>query len=174
MKKVLYLLRHAKSSWADAAAADHQRPLNARGREACRLLARHMDERGIRPARVLCSSSARTRETLQRISAELDWMPSVEFVDMLYLAPVRVVLREIGARGGGAPSLMVIGHNPGLEELAERLVGKGRIELRTDLARKFPTGALAAIGFDIHDWREIAPGAGTLEHFVVPAQLTLS
>ncbi len=174
MKKILYLLRHAKSSWADAASADHQRPLNARGREACRLLARHMDGRGIRPARVLCSSAARTRETLQRIGAEMDWMPSVEFIDMLYLAPIRVVLREIAARGGSAPSLMVVGHNPGLEELAERLTGERLIELRTDMARKFPTGALATLSFDIHDWREIAQGGGTLEHFVVPAQLAVS
>ena len=124
MVKRLFLLRHAKSSWATPGQADHERPLNGKGREACALLAAHFAAASIRPARVLCSTATRTRETLQRIAAELGWKPLADYREGLYLASAANLLKAIQG-AGTTESLLLIGHNPGIEDLAADLGGDG-------------------------------------------------
>ena len=116
--KRLALVRHAKSSWADPALADHDRPLNARGRRAAALVGEHLRAEGMEPDLVLCSSATRARQTLELF--ELAPATDIVIEDQLYGAAARELLvrmRRIPARVGSA---MVIGHNPGLEELVER------------------------------------------------------
>lgn len=170
MVKRLFLLRHAKSSWSDPDQADHERSLNSRGREACRLLAAHFAARNIRPSLVLCSAAARTRETFDRLAHALDWEPVVDYREGLYLASAANLLRAIQG-SGVAESLMLVGHNPGLEDLAADLAGDGDPDARANLHRKYPTGGLATFRADLSDWRQAAPGKFYLESFVTPAEL---
>jgi phosphohistidine phosphatase len=158
----LYLLRHAKSSWDDAGLADHDRPLAKRGRQATKAIARHVRERRIAPELVLCSTARRTRETLQRIAPALG-TPEVSYEDELYGASARELMERVREVPAGTGSAMLIGHNPGIGDLAAVLVGRA-------VASKFPTAALATLEFE-GDWREAGPGRAELVEFVVPRDL---
>ncbi len=168
MDKTLYLLRHAKSSWENPALADHDRPLASRGRRASRVIAQHLRSQGIAPTLVLCSSSARTRETLERISAGLGKQIEARIEKDLYMASESDLLERLHEVGAGVDSVMLIGHNPGLQELALSLAGKG-VDLKR-LTEKFPTAALATLAFG-GSWAELTTGAAELVAFVTPKEL---
>jgi phosphohistidine phosphatase len=158
----LLLLRHAKSSWEQPALADYDRPLAKRGLKAAPRMGAEIGALGLRPDLVLCSGAKRTRETLDLVLAALG----------VYMAPPTGLVQILRRQPDGAATVMVVGHNPGLEELAELMVGKGDEELRETLEEKFPTCALAVITFDAKAWADIAPGTGTLTRFLTPARLT--
>lgn len=168
MAKTLLLLRHAKSSWDDPGLADHDRPLAPRGRRASALIAGYLRKRSISPARVLCSSSSRTRETLERISGGFCGEVEVEIEEGLYEASAGDLLARLRKVDDGVESLMVIGHAPAIPQLARRLAGRGAGVER--LQGKFPTGALAALSFE-GDWEDLARGAAELVDFVKPREL---
>lgn len=162
--KRLYLLRHAKSSWDEPGLDDRDRPLAPRGRKACRKLARHIRHEGIRPELVLCSSARRARETLELIGDALG-DPAVEVEDELYAADSERMLRRLRTLPEGAASVLLIGHNPGLQDLAAGLASGS-----TRLAEAFPTGALASLAFD-RPWFDLGQGAAELVAYVVPREL---
>jgi phosphohistidine phosphatase len=155
--KRLYVLRHAKSSWDDADLADHDRPLSARGRRAADAIGRHLRAERIEPELVLCSSSTRTRETLARIGLE------GEIERELYGASAGELIARLRALPGSVESVLVLGHNPGMHDLARALADGPRDD--------YPTGALATIDLDVDDWSAIAPGRGRLIDFVRPREL---
>ena len=168
MAKTLFLLRHAKSSWEDPNLADHDRPLAPRGRRASKLIAAYLRAHEITPGLVLCSSSARTRETLERISTGFGGRVEVEIEEGLYTASAGDLLARLRKLSGDVESPMLIGHAPAIPELARYLVGGG-----DDLERlrgKFPTAALATLSFR-GSWTELAPGAAQLVDFVKPREL---
>jgi phosphohistidine phosphatase len=168
MSKTLLLLRHAKSSWDDPRLADHDRPLAPRGRRASELIAAHLRAHRITPGLVLCSSSARTRETLARIWPGLAGEVEVEIEEGLYGASADDLLTRLHQLSSNVESLMVIGHAPAIPELARRLAGCG-----ADLARlegKFPTAALAMFSFE-GSWQGLLPGTAELVDFVKPREL---
>jgi phosphohistidine phosphatase len=171
MAKTLFLLRHAQSSWDDPNLADHDRPLAPRGRRASRLIAAYLQERRITPALVLCSSSARTRETLARISPGLAGEVEIEIEQDLYGASGGDLLARLGKVSDSVESLMLIGHAPAIPELVRRLAGRGPGSER--LGGKFPTAALATVSFE-GSWQELAPGAAELVDFVKPRELEAS
>src|SRR4051812_9065087 len=123
--KALYLLRHAKSSWADDSLADHDRPLASRGKKATRVLARHLFDAGIRPALVLCSTAARARQTFEGVAASLGDDVDVWEEESLYGAGSSALLRRLRRLPPAVPSVMVVAHNPGLEDLAMDLIEGG-------------------------------------------------
>jgi phosphohistidine phosphatase len=171
----LVLLRHAKSSWADGALSDHDRPLAKRGLKAAPVVGAALARLDIHPDVVLCSSAARTRETLALVLPQLGGAPEVICEDAIYMAtPASLLSRLRGLRDADAAprTVMVVGHNPGLEELAALLAGSGGEEALELMAEKFPTGAVAVIAFDAASWAEISPGAGKLLHFLTPKGLT--
>jgi phosphohistidine phosphatase len=171
----LLLLRHAKSSWDNPALADYDRPLAKRGQKAAPRMGAEIAGLNPRPERVLCSGAARASETLSLVLPALGApAPEVVYDDAIYMAPPAQLLARLRKLAGpGAPqSVMVVGHNPGLEELAELLVGDGDGDARQRMAAKFPTCALAVITFDVKSWSDIGPGSGTLTRFVTPARLT--
>jgi phosphohistidine phosphatase len=161
--KRLLLLRHAKSSWDETGLADHDRPLAPRGRQAAKLMAGHLRD-GISPSLVLCSSARRTRDTLRllglggevRIERELYGASEDELLDRLRRVPDTV------------ESVMLVAHNPAIQELALRLAGGGA--KLADVQRKFPTGALATLTF-ADRWRELRPGCAELAGFVTPKEI---
>jgi phosphohistidine phosphatase len=166
----LYLLRHAKSSWDNTALEDRARPLAPRGWKATQLIGAHLRSEGIEPELVLCSSSRRTRETLEGVEPG----GQVLIEDDLYSAGPGEVLARLHAIDDGIGSVMVIGHNPTLQKLALRLVGRraddGEGSPLAEIKRKFPTGALATIEFE-GPWRELSEGRGELSAFVRPKSL---
>jgi phosphohistidine phosphatase len=166
--KRLFLLRHAKSSWDDPGLADEDRPLAPRGRRAATLIAEWLGRERVSPALVLCSSATRARETLERIAPALGEGVRVQIEPGLYAASERHLLERLRAVQEGVESLMLIGHNPGLEELALRLAGRG--EKLADVRRKYPTGALATLEFNGR-WSELGPEEAELTDFVTPKQL---
>jgi phosphohistidine phosphatase len=167
--RVLQLLRHAKSSWRDGDLADRERPLNARGHQAGRLLAAHF-ARESPPDLVLCSSARRTRETFDHIVRAYAAAPPVLMEDGLYLAGAQAIMRRIEAVPDTVETLLVIGHNPGLHELASMLARHGARRDRARLTDKFPTGALASFRV-AGRWRDLAHAPLALTSYVTPSDL---
>jgi phosphohistidine phosphatase len=163
----LLLLRHAKSSWDDPSLADRDRPLAPRGHRAAERMADHLRSDVPHPDLVLCSPALRTRETLDRMSkAFVDAEVIVD--DELYGAGEDVLLEQIRTVDDRFETVAVIGHNPGIHDLAIALAESGA-ELGR-MGAKFPTGALAVLAFD-GPWRDVSPGGGLLEAFVTPKDL---
>jgi len=167
MMKRLYLLRHAKSSWDDPGLRDHERPLAPRGRRAAAKLGDHLRTEGVRPELVLCSSAVRARETLERISDALG-EAEVHVERDLYAADAAELLERLREVADTIGSVLMIAHNPGLQDLALELARTGGDLPR--LREKLPTGSLATLAFE-GGWRDLAPGAATLLALVVPRDL---
>jgi phosphohistidine phosphatase len=162
----VYVLRHAKSSWDDPGLADHDRPLNERGRRAAKAMRRHLQEQGIAPDVVLCSSALRARQTLERLAPAL---ASSVVEPQLYGAGARTLLNRLRALPDGVDSVMLVGHNPGLQEL---VLGLAAPSLERDrVALKFPTAALATLAFDAARWVALGPGAARLVAYTRPRDL---
>jgi phosphohistidine phosphatase len=167
--KQLFLLRHAKSSWDDPTLADHDRPLSARGRRAAKLMAEHLRREGIAPELVLCSPSRRTRQTLTRIApAGLGENVDVQIDSELYTASAAKLLEVLHEVPDEVESVMLIGHNPGIQDLALSLARGGSEVVR--VRSKFPTAALATLELD-GSWRELVPGGAELVSLVKPKEL---
>ena len=169
----LLLMRHAKSSWDDPKLSDHARPLNARGRGAAIAMRNVMRDLGLEPDLILVSSA---RRTLQTLAALEPWneTPIVEAMDGLYLASGAALLATLNSTAETARSVLLIGHNPGLHELAMILAGAHAFtdpgpDLRR-LADGFPTGALAEFAIDC-PWSMLGDGKARLRRFVVPRDL---
>jgi phosphohistidine phosphatase len=165
---ILYLLRHAKSSWDDPAIPDRDRPLAPRGFRACELVAEYLRRHEITPWLVLCSSSTRTRQTLEGVSAGFSCPVEALIEHGLYGATATELLERLRVVDGSVASVMLIGHNPAIQELATNLVRP--TTPRDALKDKFPTGALAT--FELAStWAALAPGSATLTAFVNPREL---
>lgn len=141
--KTLFLMRHAKSSWADAGLTDFERPLKTRGENASRLMGRLLQQNGLVPAHVLSSSAARAEATARLVLGELTPRPALELRDELYHASPRTLVKFLCATDDRHDSLLLIAHNPGLEELLERW---------TKEYVRFPTAAVALFRFDVERW----------------------
>lgn len=167
--KRLYLLRHAKSSWDDPTLADQDRPLAPRGRRAAKVIAKHLGRKGISPELVLYSPSTRTRQTLKRLAPGLRENADIRIEPELYTASAAVLLEVLHEVPDEIASVMLIGHNPGIQDLALNLAGVGSEIAR--LRSKFPTAGLATLEFN-GTWRELAPGSAELVSFVKPKELS--
>ena len=165
--KRLFLLRHAKSSWEDPGLEDHERPLAPRGRRAVQVLGEHLRENDIRPVQVLCSTSRRTRETLEGVAPGGETLIESE----LYNADAQQLLERLRRVSEDVESVMVIGHNPTLQIIALRLsedeASNGDGTHRAQISQKFPTGALATLTFDCA-WSQLGPGCARLTAYVRP------
>ncbi|SDF82408.1 phosphohistidine phosphatase [Limimonas halophila] len=169
--KTLYLLRHAKSAWDDPALTDHERPLAPRGEDAAPRVGRTLRDMGAAPDRVLCSSARRARQTWALIAPELDHDAPVEVRDDLYDADATDLLDAIHAVPAAVEQLIVVGHNPSMERLAEALAGDGNAAALQELHAKYPTGAVAELRFDLESWDGIESGRGHLTRFHKPKKL---
>jgi phosphohistidine phosphatase len=170
MNRRLLLLRHAKSSWDDPGLPDHDRPLAPRGRRAVDAMHDHFAERRIAPDLVLCSTARRTVETWEAIAPAVPSAVTVEFDDDLYGAAASTLLRRVRRVSDDVDCVLVVAHNPGMEDLAQGLVGAGDTELRQRLDWKFPTGALATLTIP-PSWADLYWGAAELADYVVPRDL---
>jgi phosphohistidine phosphatase len=169
MTRQLYLLRHLKSSWDDPDLADHDRPLAPRGRKAGILLQEFLRTQAIRPDLVMVSSARRARETLDALQP-WETPPQVEIGSALYHASPETILDLIRAAPKAARVLLVIGHNPGLQDFAVLLCADRGGALARRMAESFPTGALAQFDLD-RPWAHLEMGGGKVTGFVTPKAL---
>jgi phosphohistidine phosphatase len=160
----LYLLRHAKSSWKESGIPDHDRPLAGRGRRAAKAMAAHLQAERVRPELVLCSSATRARQTFERV--EPLGAREVHIERELYGADAATLLARLRDVPAGVGSVMVIAHNPGLEDLTRVLARQD-----DELGEKFPTGALATLAFGDREWASLERGTAELIDVVRPREL---
>jgi phosphohistidine phosphatase len=164
----VHVLRHAKSSWDDPSLRDHDRPLNGRGRRAAKAMARHIREAGIAPELVLCSTATRARQTLERIEPVLGERETHVEAE-LYGASARSLLTRLRAVPDTVGSVLLIGHNPGFQELVLELAAPGAA--RRKVEAKFPTAALATLAHE-GAWDALAAGGAELVGYVRPRDLS--
>lgn len=163
----LFLLRHAKAV-AQHADGDRARGLTVGGRDAARAIAAAITERRVAPSLVLCSDSARTRETLEIVLPTLKPRPEIVYDEALYLADAKQLLQRLRRVDEDVRSVMLVGHNPGLQEFAVMLSDQPTGPLMARLTRDFPTAALARFEVNL-SWPALERGSARLTAILVPA-----
>ena len=164
----LMLLRHGKAT--PDATKDMDRPLAACGREAVPRIAAHLAAEQLFPDLALVSPARRARETWELVEPALGPVRA-RFEPLIYEAPPERLLAVIRGVEPAIHTLLLVGHNPGFEDLARLLVGHGDRYASARMAKKYPTAGLAVIDFDIEDWAAVKPGSGRLDRFVTPKSL---
>jgi phosphohistidine phosphatase len=160
----LLLLRHAHAA---AGPDDHERPLDARGQREGAWLADVVSRLAEPPSLVLCSSARRARETFEALRPALPREPRVAVERGLYPASAGQLLERVGVEADET-SVLVVGHNPAIEDLARALAARGEADALARLRAKFPPASLAVLAFDVATWSDVKPGAGRLEEFAIP------
>ncbi|HEX8070724.1 MAG TPA: histidine phosphatase family protein [Pyrinomonadaceae bacterium] len=160
--KTLLLMRHAKSSWADPALADFARPLNDRGRQAAPRMGRFLLQRALKPELVVCSPAERARQTAALVTEAAQVTAPTRYDGRIYEASAERLLEVVRELTEPHASALLVGHNPGLEQLIATL---------TNVHERMPTAALACVAFDLTAWRAVAPRAGRLAWLARPKEL---
>jgi phosphohistidine phosphatase len=166
--KTLTLLRHAKSGWDDPSLSDFARPLNARGRGAARAMGREMRALGLAFDRIVASPAVRVTETVLGLTEGYGPIAPV-YDEHVYLASLDRLLDIVRATDDIYATLLIVGHNPGMERLA-LLLSRGEA-LHDEVALKYPTGALTEIALPIDHWRDAAESGGSIARFLRPRDL---
>lgn len=168
---VLYVLRHAKSSWGDPDLPDRERPLAPRGERAAALLGAYLAQEQVRPDRVLCSPARRAVQTLAALCAHWSGAPEPSLEEDLYGASAAELAERLRRVPGEIASVLLVGHNPGLHDLACALAGTGPPEELRRLRQKLPTAGWVELLLPGPTWRDLAPGRAELRRFRVPRDL---
>ena len=171
--KRLFLLRHAKAEPGDAGTEDFDRNLMLSGVQDGAAMARYLRKSEYGVDLILCSSSARTTQTAELVLKEIE--APIEYRANLYLADAARLIAATRGAPAAASGLMLVGHNPGMEDAAARLarepVRRKERARHEALEEKFPTCALAVLEFDVGRWRDVKEGSGKLIEFVRPKDL---
>jgi phosphohistidine phosphatase len=160
--KTLLLMRHAKSSWADPGQPDFERPLNERGRHTAPVIGRFLVSRALKPEVVVCSPAERARETAALVLEAAEQSPTVRYDARIYEANAARLVEVVKEIAEPDASALLVGHNPGMEELITLLTGE---------RERMPTAALACVLFDLATWAEVAAQTGRLAWLVRPKEL---
>ncbi len=163
MTRTLILMRHAKSSWDDLSLADHQRPLNARGRDSATAMGHWLKTLGFVPQEALISDSQRTQETCERLGCDVNVILSKS----LYLGGADIMMNVLRTSATGDVVLM-LGHNPGIAEFAARLVSQAPRHKRF---ADYPTGATTIMRFDALTWADVTWSSGVVVDFAIPREI---
>jgi phosphohistidine phosphatase len=169
--KTLYLLRHAKSDWESEFSLDHERGLAPRGEKAAKQISRYWDEIGFHVDTCYCSDAVRCLKTWEILETHYSSTDHFEERSEIYQADLDSLLDLVRYAPETSQSLLLIGHNPGLEELAEYLIlGERREELHNPLFTKFPTTAFLGISLSVESWRDISPGHASIILYWIPGK----
>ncbi|MFM5955158.1 MAG: SixA phosphatase family protein [Novosphingobium sp.] len=170
--KILGLFRHAKSDWQDPRARDFDRPLNERGREGAAVMGRHVRDHGVAWDRIISSPALRCTETIE-IACEAAGRPmAVNWDRRIYLASSTTLADLLRETEGDPKAVLMVGHNPGLEDLIFDLVpDDGSSPLRDVVEVKFPTASFAVLELDIDRWADLADKCARLVHLTRPRDL---
>lgn len=170
--KLLGLLRHAKSDWDDMSLRDFDRGLNKRGRKGAALMGKHIREHGVKWEHLMASPAARVKLTLEAAGLDDGSEGAVDWQDAIYLASPATLIELLRRVEGDPDTVLLAGHNPGLQELIFELVPpEAENRLFDEAASKLPTASFAVLELEIDDWSKIAPGCGRLVHLARPRDL---
>lgn len=164
----LILLRHAHSAWDNPHLGDFERVLDERGRDTAPLMGRYLAQERLVPDRVIVSGARRTRQTWDLVAPKLPHVSDVHYDKRIYEAPWQVLLGVVRENLDEAESLMLVGHNPGLQSLALHLARRDATASRRRLETKYPTLGLAVLDFLFLDWADVMPDTGIIERFETP------
>lgn len=170
MTKTLILFRHAKSSWTDDV-EDHERALAERGRKAAPAMAKWLAGKRLKPTVALVSTARRTQETWALVAPEFDKVAKRDVAE-IYEAPAERILDAIHAVEPSVEQVIIVGHNPGMENLARLLIKGDGGKAGARMRQKFPTAAIAVLDIPVDDWTEVAAHTASLTDFVTPKSLT--
>ena len=170
--RILGLFRHAKSDWQDPRARDFDRPLNMRGRKGAAIMGKHVRDHGVRWEKMISSPAIRCAETIE-IACEAAGRPvAVNWDRRIYLASSATLADLLRETEGDTKAVLMIGHNPGLEDLIFDLVpDDGSSPLRDVVEVKFPTASFAVLELDIDKWSDLKDNCGRLVHLTRPRDL---
>ena len=168
--KTLTLLRHAKSSWDDQVRRDFDRPLNAKGRRAAAAVGRHLAREGVSFDHLVASPAVRVVETLDGFASGFGRLPDAHHDRRIYLAAASTLMEVVRELPASASAALLVGHNPGLEDLVLLLVPRNGAG-RADVERKYPTATVAELRLPVDDWAAVEPGGAELARFVRPRDL---
>lgn len=163
----LMLLRHAKTERAEPGERDRDRKLTKRGRADAPLIGAYMVRHGLTPDLALVSPAERAQETWKLLAASFAKAPKTSTDERIYNATADRLMNVL-SEPHTARSLLVVGHNPGIHDLAVALIASGDVEARERVAEKLPTSGLVVIDLAFEDWQLLHPHAGRLERFVSP------
>jgi len=169
--KTLTVMRHAKSSWDDPGLNDFDRPLNARGRKAARAMGKELKHRGFKFDQVIASPAMRVRETLNDFADGYGQKLEIEFRPEIYESTVDRLLRLVREIPESVTAPLLVGHNPGLQELLVELTHDDSDKHRHRISGKFPTAAVAIVRFPAARWSDIEPDSGEIAELIVPKDL---
>lgn len=166
--KILGLLRHAKSDWDDVGKRDFDRDLNDRGRKGARLMGEHIHDQGQHWDLVLASPAARAKQTLEEAMPDTP----VKWDERLYLADPATIMDVLHELVGDIEAVLVVGHNPGLQEMLFELVpSEAECKDFDEAATKYPTAAFSVFELGVDDWAKVGRNCGRLVHFKRPRDL---
>lgn len=161
--KIIYLFRHAKSSWDDPELKDFDRPLNKRGMKSAPLMGRVMRDKGVTPDLIISSPSRRTVETVElALSKARIKVETCRYDRRVYMASDSQLLKILKENGSEIDSIMIIGHNPGLEDLLYRL---------TNCDEHMATASLVCIQCSIACWKDLSDGCGKVRWIIHPKDI---
>ena len=169
--KSLTLLRHAKSGWDDPVTRDFDRPLNGKGKRAAAMMGRHLRTLGLSFDHVVASPAVRVMETLDEIERGYGKALNTAWDRRLYLASAETLLDVVHELPDTFGDVLLVGHNPGLEDLVLLLVPQVADGLRDSVEQKYPTASVARMAFDVAGWPGVDAGGAMLERFVRPRDL---
>jgi len=170
--KTLTLLRHAKSGWDDPVLRDFDRPLNGKGKRAAQLVGRNWRAQGLAFDHAVASPAVRVIETIEQVATGYGDTLAPAWDRRIYLASATTLLDIVHELPAGADHVLLVGHNPGLEDLVLMLVPDSEEQpLRDDVEAKFPTASTAQLSFDVAEWHDVAAGNAALALFVRPRDL---
>ena len=162
--RILYLLRHAKSSWNDASLSDFDRPLKQRGRDAAEQMGVFLASKKANVSALIVSPAVRTRQTIEILLRHAPLGVEPQFDERIYEATLATLVRVVAEIPDEKESAMLVGHNPGMEQMLAFL---------TRETRHMPTAALARLTLDCASWKEVGRGTGKLDWFVTPKDLPM-
>lgn len=160
--KTLYILRHAKSDWSNGALPDFERPLNERGRNAAPLMGNLMKERTFNPQTIISSPAVRAVQTAELVKSAAQFAAEINFDSRIYEADLPTLLEIVSKIDDANESALIVGHNPGFENL---------VRILTNEIQTMPTAALAVVDLNIENWNQIFSATGTLREIIRPKEI---
>ena len=169
--KTIFLLRHAKSNWDNTKLEDFDRPLAIRGIKSCKKIGKFLKKKKLVPDIVYCSTAVRAKQTWNLLNRIVEKKKNIIYEDQLYMANSSIFMNFVKKTDDNFKTLMIVSHNPGIENFAVELIKNKESNFYKDINLKYPTGGIAIINFKLKHWSKINYETGDIYEFIKPREL---